>query len=241
MQQSDLIGRRQEGTGQWLLVSKQFKDWVNGNGETLLCPGIPGAGKTMLASVVIDYLGKTIRHEPRKAVGIAYVFCNYRNQQEQTSVNLLASLLKQLLQAEGSHISDDMRKFYEDHMRRGTRPTLDEVFQVFDLELRRYAQVYIVVDALDECSEDNSTRQHLLSKLRALQATSNINLMTTSRPIPTITQEFEGAIRLEIRAKEEDLQRYLEGHMNLLASCVKKSTSLQTSIKSEIIEAADGM
>lgn len=241
MQQSDFIGRRQEATGQWLLDSEQFKDWVDGAGGTLFCHGIPGAGKSMLASIVNDHLEKTIRHEAHKAVGIAYIFCSYRSQQEQTTVNLLASLLKQLLLAEESHISNDVTKLYENHRKRGTRPTLEEVFKVFEIELSRYAQVYIVVDALDECSDENGIRQQLLSKLRTLQATGNMKLMATSRPIPSITKEFEGSIRLEIRAKEEDLQIYLEGHMGLLASCVKKSTSLQTSIKSKIIKAADGM
>ena len=39
-QQSDFISRRQEGTGQWLLDSKKFKNWVNGTEKVLWCPGI---------------------------------------------------------------------------------------------------------------------------------------------------------------------------------------------------------
>ena len=43
-QQSDFVGRRQEGTGKWFLDSAEFHAWVDTNKQTLFCPGIPGAG-----------------------------------------------------------------------------------------------------------------------------------------------------------------------------------------------------
>ena len=50
-QQNDFIDRLQEGTGQWLLNSNEFKTWLNQNQQTLFCPGIPGAGKRSLSSL----------------------------------------------------------------------------------------------------------------------------------------------------------------------------------------------
>ena len=55
-QQHDFIKRRQAGTGQWLLGSSKFQTWLETRGQMLFCPGIPGAGKTILTSIVIDYL-----------------------------------------------------------------------------------------------------------------------------------------------------------------------------------------
>jgi Cdc6-like AAA superfamily ATPase len=55
-QQIDYISRRQARTGQWFLESKEFNTWVNGNKKTLFCPGIPGAGKTIITSVVVEEL-----------------------------------------------------------------------------------------------------------------------------------------------------------------------------------------
>src|SRR5947209_17772181 len=46
-QQSDFILARQEGTGEWLLESSEFHNWINQTKQTLFCPGIPGAGKTI--------------------------------------------------------------------------------------------------------------------------------------------------------------------------------------------------
>ncbi|XTI88328.1 ankyrin repeat domain-containing protein [Cenococcum geophilum] len=49
-----------EGTGQWFLDSP----------ETLFCPGIPGAGKTIIAAIAIDYLCRTIG---RDDIRVAYL------------------------------------------------------------------------------------------------------------------------------------------------------------------------
>jgi hypothetical protein len=38
--QKDAFSRHQEGTGQWMLDSKEFNDWFSGSGRTLWCPGI---------------------------------------------------------------------------------------------------------------------------------------------------------------------------------------------------------
>lgn len=37
---SDLLDRKQEGTGTWLLESQRFKDWLEGDVRTLWCPGM---------------------------------------------------------------------------------------------------------------------------------------------------------------------------------------------------------
>lgn len=75
-QQSDFIYRQQKGTGQWLLDSAEFQAWLETDKQTLFCPGIPGAGKTILTSIVVDEL--TIRFSNDPTIGIAYLYCNFR-------------------------------------------------------------------------------------------------------------------------------------------------------------------
>jgi hypothetical protein len=99
-QQSDFIGRRQAGTGQWLLDSAEFQAWLYTKKQTLFCPGIPGSGKTILTSIVVDYLYTKFRKD--QDVGIAYLYCDFRRQHEQNPEELLASLLKQLIQEQSS-------------------------------------------------------------------------------------------------------------------------------------------
>ena len=68
-QQSDLFRRYKAGTGQWLLNSHEFKLWLRGERPTLFCPGMPGAGKTMLTSLIFHNLQEMFGHD---------VQCRYR-------------------------------------------------------------------------------------------------------------------------------------------------------------------
>jgi hypothetical protein len=69
LQQSDFIAQREEGTGEWLLKSIEFQQWLAQTNQTLFCPGMPGAGKTITSSIVINHLHKTLGNDP--AIGIA--------------------------------------------------------------------------------------------------------------------------------------------------------------------------
>ncbi|KAI8239561.1 Vegetative incompatibility protein HET-E-1 [Colletotrichum sp. SAR 10_99] len=71
-QQRDHLSRRYNGTNQWLVDSDEYKSWVSGQNQTLICPGMPGAGKTIMASVVVDDLFH--RYQDDSDVGVAYVY-----------------------------------------------------------------------------------------------------------------------------------------------------------------------
>src|SRR3954467_1739118 len=70
-QQTDYIKLRQPGTGQWLLNSSEFQTWLKTDNQTLFCPGIPGAGKTIITSIVIDHLQTLFKHNT--GIRIAYI------------------------------------------------------------------------------------------------------------------------------------------------------------------------
>jgi Cdc6-like AAA superfamily ATPase len=236
-QQSDFIGRRQKGTGQWLLNSDEFQSWLKTTKQALFCPGMPGAGKTMIASIVVDHL--SVEYQNDASVGVAYLYCNFRRQDEQTLAELVSSLLKQLVQGQLS-MPESVKGLYERHKDRA-RPSFDEIMKVFYAVVADFSRTFIVIDALDECQVAEGVRSKLLSELFRLQAHTGANLFATSRFIPDIEKEFKGSMSLEIRANNEDVQRYLEGHMSRLPSFVSRNPDLKEEIKSEIIKAVDGM
>jgi Cdc6-like AAA superfamily ATPase len=238
-QQMDFIGRRQEGTGQWLLDSSETQQWLSGHKQTLFCPGIPGAGKTMSTAIIVDYLEKKFENDPK--VGIAYLYCNFRRQQEQRPSDLLTSLLKQLTQRQ-IPLPEAVKYLYERHKFKGTRPSLDEIVRVLYSTVTSYSRLFILIDALDECQVSDGSQGKLLTEIFNLQAKAGVNLFATSRFIPEVLSEFKGkSIKLEIRASNGDVERYLDGHMSMLPSCVLRNPGLQGKIKTEIIKAVDGM
>lgn len=237
-QQNDLINRCQEGTGQWLFKSKEFQAWLDGAESTLFCPGIPGAGKTMITSIMINDLQQ--RFQGDNKVGIAYVYCNYKRQTEQTIHHLMASLLKQLIQQQPD-LPEQVSSLYSRFMERRTRPSIDEISSAIGSIVHGLARAFIVMDALDECTDSSKTRSMLLKEIAKLQVQGNICFFATSRFVPDITAEFRGMASLEIRATDGDVQVYLKDHMSEMPACVSRNRALQEIIQAEIVKSAAGM
>jgi hypothetical protein len=220
----------------------EFKGWVEANNQTLFCPGIPGAGKTILTSVVVGDLYARFQNDPN--VGIAYIYCNFQRQDEQKAEDLLANLLKQLARDRVS-LPEVVRSIYQKHKEKRTRPLLDEISGALQSIAASYSRVFIVIDALDECQTASRCREKLLSEIFNLQAKCGASLFATSRFIPEIIESFQGSASLEIRASDEDAEKYIEGHieghMSHLRRIIKRTPQLEKEIKTSISSAVDGM
>ncbi|KAG8350127.1 hypothetical protein FVEN_g11709 [Fusarium venenatum] len=236
--QSDYLGRRQAGTGDWLLQSEEFLHWLAASNQTLFCPGIPGAGKTILTSIVVDFLNS--RFGKDSDIAIAYIYCNFRRQHEQKIEDLLAGVLKQLTQCRTS-LPESVKSLYDQHKTKRTRPSLDEISGLLQSVVAMYSRVFIIVDALDECQTSDGCRMRFLSELFNLQTKHGINILATSRFIPEIMDRLETSPSIEIRASPDDVARYLEDHMGQLPSFVRQDRQLQEEITKGISEATDGM
>jgi Cdc6-like AAA superfamily ATPase len=237
-QHSDVLNRRQPGTGQWLLDSTEYQTWLNTSKQTLFCPGIPGAGKTILTSIVIEELTTRFSNDP--TIGIAYIYCNFQRQNEQKIDDLLASLLKQLAMCQPS-LPSSVKDLSDRHKTKGTRPSLHDILGSLQAVATMCSRVFIIVDALDECQVSDGCRSRFISNIFNLQAKTRAKLFTTSRPIPDIEKKFEGCLSYEILASDEDIRRFLDGHISQLLTFVLSSPNLQEEIKTEIVKAVEGM
>jgi hypothetical protein len=65
--------------------------------------------------------------------------------------------------------------------------------------------------------------------------------MTTSRFMPDIVSEFKMALRLEMRASDDDVTRFIAGQIIRLPKCIQRDTTLQDLVQSRIVETVDDM
>jgi len=238
-QQSDFIARRQEGTGQWFLESNEFQQWLNTSEQTLFCPGIPGAGKTVILSIVVDHLNA--KFEKDTGVGVAYIYCSYQLQQNQKPEDLLSNLLKQLARKKPV-MPTDVKNLDECHRTKGTRPSWKDIVNVLRSTIQLYSRVFIIIDALDEYHVSNEELNKLLSEVFRLQAQTHVNLFATSRFVSGITSQFEGCTLKEIRAQDHDILSYVNGLIpQLLRSQISKHPQIQEAIRRDIVQNIDGM
>ncbi|EEU33889.1 uncharacterized protein NECHADRAFT_55600, partial [Fusarium vanettenii 77-13-4] len=239
-QHSDNLEKRAPNTGQWLLASEEYHAWLTGDNATLFCPGIPGAGKTTLASILIEDLGKRREMNSNSIVGIAFIYFYHKRQSQQTLNELMASLLKQLAQGQFP-LPQAVRALYERHQTQQTRPTLEKYIATLRYVIAMHTRVFVVIDALDECQVSDNCRARFLSKITELQQESGVNIFVTSRPLPEITRDLKDGISLDIRAHEEDVRRYLDSELLVIKRFLRGNLALQEEIKTGIIISVDGM
>ncbi|KAL8689137.1 MAG: hypothetical protein Q9218_005122 [Villophora microphyllina] len=236
--QQDIIGTRTEGTGTWLLASDEFRAWRNCSKKILWCHGIPGAGKTVLASVVVENLMQTV---VGKDHAFAFIYCNYKERAQQTYNNLVSSLIRQLIEREGK-LPNDLGQLYHRHSAKGTRPNQSELVGLLGIVALEYESLYFVIDALDECDDSEGTRSAFVPSLRT--ALPNACVLVTSRPWHDINLQFDGSPQLEIRASDHDIKRYLSDqilHQPRLKKHTQADPSLLPLIEDTVVSKSDGM
>ncbi|KAJ9217078.1 hypothetical protein DTO166G4_1133 [Paecilomyces variotii] len=237
-QHCDYINRRQPGTGDWFLVSPGFRTWIEMPQQTLFCPGIPGAGKTILASVVIDELES--QYGTNHDVGIAYFYCSYQHNDDQGQKLeiLLAAVLRQLVQGLFL-IPDTIHALHEKHRTKGTRPSVEELSRALRLTMAHFSRLFIVIDALDECLM--TTISPLLDEIFGHQINNNLSFLATARFIPEIMARFQNKPMQEIRATKPDVIRYIRANLARLPPFVSRNPQLQQEIVTELTDAVNGM
>lgn len=237
-QQNDYIRRRQPGTGQWLLDSPKFQTWLQTGKQTLFCSGMPGAGKTILTSIVVQELISHFGND--ETIGIAYIYYNFRREDSQKAEDLLASLLKQLAQSRPS-LPNSVKSLHDRHKDKWMRPSFCEVSRTLQSVTALYSRVFVIVDALDEYQLNHGCLTRFLLEISDLQTKYTVNFFATWRIIPEITEKFIGSMVLEVRASEQDVRRYVDGNLPHLLSFTGRSPDLQEEIKTGIVKAANGM
>jgi Cdc6-like AAA superfamily ATPase len=232
----DFIGRRHPDTGNWFLQDPRFQGWDQSKDATLLCRGHPGAGKTIMATLVIDHLLRT-RH--KACHPIVFIYCDYKRQSEQSAKHMLSSVLRQIVDVHPG-TPEPVQDFYKFHTEKRTTPSTGEISESLETASKDLHGLTVVIDALDEC--EIHTRQELLLTVGTLRKQCEVRLLATSRFLPAVESHsiFLGKPRLEVRASDEDLKKYIRSRAIELPPAMSKP-GLFEDIVSSTVSATGGM
>lgn len=232
--QIDTYKQHFAGSLSWFLERSEFQSWLLEDGKTLLSPGIPGAGKTILASAVIHYLDERFPPEADD-IGIAWTYFSFKARSSQTAENVIGSICAQLA-LRRKDLADKVVAAFKSSSNRGP-----ENFKLLGECILKYKKVYLVMDAMDEYSEEDMAWLDSFDQLRKLTPYSNV--LVTARPIASIEKEFSTALRVEIAAQEGDIISYIRAGLEQPA--LKKYTTtdveLKTYIERTLVEKSQGM
>lgn len=230
-------------TGLWLLAHETFLAWNNNLGSRLWLSGIPGAGKTILASVVIEHA--LSQCTPKKA--LAYFYCDYKDEQRQRLPNILGTMACQLARQDASRRSYGLLHDYYQSChpldRHGSAPKASKLLTLIQDMTASFDEVSIVVDALDECGSDRTEVVETLASLNE-DTPNNIRTAFFSRDEQDIKNCLEEFLHIPIAAHNDDLKIFVAEEIATRARKGKlriKNPGLKNEIMDRLINGADGM
>lgn len=174
---------------------------------------------------------------PEKNIGLAYFYCDYAAG-DQSARDYVGALLCQLINL-SDEVSPEVMALYNDH-RPGSSPpcSLLEGYELaLEAEVRRFDSVYIIVDALDECKDDDEEEFQACTKARILQTLGNlgekVHLLFTSRdedPAASLTGITTPVATMEVSTTNDDVRAYIQERIKrnkLLADYTPSSLRLK--------------
>ncbi|KAF8416300.1 hypothetical protein EV426DRAFT_686871, partial [Tirmania nivea] len=202
---------RLNGTTDWLLKREEYWNWqATSASKLLLLRGTPGAGKTYIASSVIDSFLTT----PEK---LAYFYCNRAEPSRRDPRKILCTLIQQLAKTdlgEGAGLLTHVVDIYEKREKEGQKSAQLSLAEARDLLVQItdiYPQITICIDAIDEV--DNDTRIHLLKCLNHVIQTSKnvVKIFVTTRMDVDILNQFENFPRIELQPDDnvDDINKFI--------------------------------
>ncbi|KAF7532343.1 hypothetical protein G7054_g8019 [Neopestalotiopsis clavispora] len=205
------------GTGQWLLDNQSFKEWFHPRYATipplLWLNGIPGAGKTMLASLVVQKAS-----ELKPAPTVLYFYCKHEDPERDNFVALGRSMLAQFLHQD----NELLPIFYQRSYRSGEAvlSSSQMVEELLTLAFGNCKNAYIVLDGLDECPREQRKTitkwfRKLIDNLPSKEA-DRLRCLFISQDDGPARKDFAGLASVKIGA--EDTQRDIEEYCQVQAA-----------------------
>ncbi|KAI4934090.1 hypothetical protein J4E86_011472 [Alternaria arbusti] len=236
--------QRQAGTGLWLLQNETFEEWKEDPASRLWLHGIPGCGKTILSSTVVEHLQHHCGDDKRKMT--VYFYFDFNDAQKQVPELMLRSLLRQLLQRSVTIpvVVDALFSSCKDGKE---QPSLQALLKVTPEAMRQFSHVYVVIDALDE-SAKRVELMELLETLAGWQLDMSHLLMTSrkERDIEMSLNTFvlkDNMICLQRGVVDADILRFVQQKLSDDKRLAKwnKNAEVRQEVETALMRGAQGM
>jgi len=199
---------------------------------------IAGAGKTKLASTIVDEMLRTLTSQPNDEA-LAYFYCDRNQSDRQDPLLILRSFVRQLSTTRtGDAIQPTLAQLYHQKKLTGFASGALDMKESVDLlsqYVNTYPQTTLILDALDEC--DHRTRKRLIIALDDIIkcATKPIKVFISSRPDEDIKHRFETESNVGIQAtdNQNDIAKFVAA--GLEADDKSRRRELSKELKKDII------
>lgn len=233
---------RYQGTGNWFIDGQEFQHWLTIENSFLWLHAIPGGGKTILASNVIDWLRN---HKKSSEVALAYFYCDYKDKQKQSPTKIVSTLLW-MLASQNNDVFGRIQAFFERQCKENPAytPEFDELLNNFShFVANGFETIFVVVDALDE-SEDQECVAYALKRI--FETCKCAKVFVTSRHEIDIARALDELPSTTIEATDvaRDIELYVKAEVATKIKTRKlklRDSNLENVICDTLIDGAHGM
>ncbi|KAG2004358.1 ankyrin repeat domain-containing protein 50 [Coprinopsis cinerea AmutBmut pab1-1] len=222
-----------EGTLSWFLRGIEYCDWKEGEFKVLWGTGIPGAGKTVLASRIIEDL-ESVQKVAEADICVVYAYCRYT--EPLTVKDILEGIVRQCLERHPD-IAPLILPVLQRHRRERTRPSVTELVDLLRTIEEHFDIVFYVIDGLDEARI--TTQFDLVKVINSLGG----SFALTSRPLKTLENDLHSVTFYQVCADRGDIQRLvkekIQQHSHLRGLLQKHQC--EGRVVSQIVDKSGGM
>ena len=212
--------KKHSGTGAWFLQSSEFQTWLTEDNSSLWLQGFAGSGKSVLASTAIQFVLERQTSDP--SIGIAYFYFTFNDDSKQNELAMLLALLVQLSNQVRDDFSDLTCLYDEFHNREPETPQLAGCLRGL---IKKFNNVYIILDALDEIRLDIA-QQKVLDRIKMMREWSfkELHLLATSRDLYDIRHSLGHSFDQEVKMRNAGIDKDIE---NFISSRLHEDHRLQ--------------
>ncbi|KAH7080197.1 hypothetical protein BKA63DRAFT_541158 [Paraphoma chrysanthemicola] len=240
------LQQRQSGTGLWFLQANAYIKWKMQPRSTLLLYGMPGCGKTVLSSTIIEDLQNSFPHP-----NLLYYYFDFSDSTKQTLDNMVRSFVNQL-DCMHQDTPEQLALLFSTCEQTRCQPRLESLCQVLFQIMDSLEDVYVVIDALDECGTRTGLySEGLLSWIMELlgSVSRNVHFLATSRPEHDIETKLndlateQNVIPIQGKLLDNDIHAYIRTRIRVGHGLKRwrQHTAVQEEIEYALMQQANGM
>lgn len=234
---------RQADTGSWFLGSETFIHWKEANSLVWL-HGKAGCGKTVLSSTIINEVLQESRS--KSDVAVAYFYFDFNDVEKQKPDRMIRSIITQLSRQSTRNLGE-LESLFSTCDNGGRQPDVERLMVVLKEVVESSDETYIVLDALDECSD----REVLMESIEQVQdwKLPQLHMLITSRRLIDIEESLDPLITphckicIQSALVNADILTYVHERLQTDRHLKRwgNKPKVQEEIKATLMQKADGM
>jgi len=236
-----------DATGEWFVNSEEFKRWKEATNGAMWLHGIPGAGKTILCSTIIENVKEFCSSQPNERY-YAYFYFDFKAPTKRKVDSMLRSVIAQLCTQRGK-VPSDIRELFHACGSGRREPSVRQLIANPLLLFGKSHHTFLILDALDEIprsEEEGDERKKLLQAIKELLTdhSGQANILVTSRTERDVVDALEplmGGIDVDAAKIAGDIKSYIQHYLKNERSFQKWQEETRETIQTALLDGARGM